>query len=125
MRFYCSVYGETASLIPSHTVMTNNFIKDVMHDFLEGIVPLVLKLVIKKSIEDQIITLDELNLRIQSFSYGLTDKKNCPSPITLTSLQNSKGPSGQKAAQTQCLLKYICLLCLVIKCQRMMMHGRC
>ena len=105
--------------------MTNNFVKDVMHDFLDGIVPLVFKLVIKKLIDDQLIILDEFNSRFLSFSYGLTDKKNCPSPITLTSLQNPKGPSGQKAAQTQCLLKYICLLCLVIKCQRMMMHGRC
>ena len=82
-----------------------------MHDFLEGIVPLVIKLVIKSLIDEQLVSLEELNSRILSFSYGLTDKKNRPSPITMSSLLNPKGPSGQKAAQTHCLLVYMCLLC--------------
>ncbi|XP_072045638.1 uncharacterized protein [Amphiura filiformis] len=84
-----------------HVVL--NFMHDSMHDFLEGVVPMEIKLVINWLIDEERFTLLELNSRIAAFSYGFVDKQNRPSPITASSLANPKGSSGQTASQMQCL----------------------
>lgn len=90
--------------------VTSNIALDIMHDFLEGILPLEFKLVIGKLIEDGKLTLDDINSRISSFNYGFTDKKNRPCPLTNYQINNPKGASGQKAAQMKCLALYFPLI---------------
>ena len=47
---------------------------DVMHDQLEGVLPLEIKLLLKKYIkEEENITLGTLNERIRTFDYGPSD----------------------------------------------------
>lgn len=91
-----------------HVVDNSTF--DIMHDLLEGVVPLTVKLVLKELIDEEAFSLEELNSRIVSFSYGFVDKQNCPTPITMSSLMNPKGSSGQKAAQMNCLFTNLGLL---------------
>jgi hypothetical protein len=52
---------------------------DVMHDQLEGVLPLHLKLLTKYIITDKLFTLRILNDRIAWFYYGPADVKNKPS----------------------------------------------
>ncbi|XP_071786527.1 uncharacterized protein [Asterias amurensis] len=87
-----------------------NYTPDVMHDFLEGIIPLEFNLVIGLLIQEGCFSLQELNDRISSFSYGFVDKKNKPSPIKPSALMNPSSPSGQKAAQMSCLARYFPLI---------------
>ena len=55
---------------------------DVMHDQLEGVLPLEIKLLLQKYITvDKYLTLDVLNERIAGFSYPLVDASNKPSLI--------------------------------------------
>ena len=55
---------------------------DVMHDQLEGVLPLEIKLLLKKCIKlEEYITLGTLNERIRTFDYGRSDISKKPSPI--------------------------------------------
>ena len=55
---------------------------DIMHDQLEGVLPLEIKMLLRKVIQvDHLITLDALNERIATFQYGPVDQKNKPSPL--------------------------------------------
>ncbi|KAJ8043231.1 hypothetical protein HOLleu_10228 [Holothuria leucospilota] len=79
-----------------------NVIPDVMHDFLEGIIPLEMFLVLSRLVEKEMITLEELNSRISCFGYGFIEQKNRPSPIKHTSILNPTKASGQTASQMMC-----------------------
>lgn len=74
---------------------------DIMHDVLEGVLPLTIRLFLNKvCIEDKLISLTELNQRIAQFDYGYSESPNKPSLIKhLDSLH-------QTASQTW-LLAYI------------------
>lgn len=53
-----------------------------MHDQLEGVLPLEIKMFLRQCIQvDRIITVELLNERISAFNYGPADNKNKPSPI--------------------------------------------
>ncbi|KAJ8037460.1 hypothetical protein HOLleu_18274 [Holothuria leucospilota] len=88
----------------SYYHVVENLALDYMHDLLEGVVPMEVKMVLKALIDLHMFSLLELNSRISSFSYGFTEKQNCPTQYTMHGLSNPKGSSGQKAAQMQCLL---------------------
>ncbi|XP_033624675.1 uncharacterized protein LOC117288084 [Asterias rubens] len=90
--------------------VTDNYVLDIMHDFLEGMVPLEVKLVIQYLIDDGKFTLEELNSRITAFSYGFVDKQNRPCQITAATLAKPKSSSRQTASQMQCLFLYLPLL---------------
>ena len=90
--------------------VVDNVAMDIMHDLLEGVLPMEVKLVMKVLIDRKEFSLLELNSRISSFSYGFTDKQNCPTQFTVHGLSNPKGSSGQKAAQMQCLFLYLPLI---------------
>lgn len=81
-----------------------------MHNFLEGILSFEIKLVLSELINKGRFCLDELNCRIQSFSYGITEKANKPSPILQSHLRNPFGSSGQKASQMSCLVEFLPLI---------------
>ena len=53
---------------------------DAMHDFLEGICPFILKLVLRVWYEEFNIRADVLNKRIQRFKYSYYDQTNKPIP---------------------------------------------
>ncbi|XP_063918286.1 uncharacterized protein LOC135133729 [Zophobas morio] len=87
--------------------LCNNQSVDIMHDLLEGVIQLELKLFFKFLISEKIITLEDINDRIKSFNFGHNYQCTKPSPISLDKLGNS---IGQRAAQTFCLLKFIPLI---------------
>ena len=85
---------------------------DVMHDQLEEVLPLEIKLLLRKYITvDKSLTLDVLNKRIAGFSYPLVDASNKPSLIkqqVLCSDSASLSHSGERIIQP--LVYLICLL---------------
>ncbi|PIK52380.1 hypothetical protein BSL78_10692 [Apostichopus japonicus] len=89
--------------LPYYHVLENASV-DVMHDIFEGIAPLEVKLILKQLIDNGSFTLEEINERISSFSYGFTDKRNQPTLIHQNSLRNPSGSSGQTASQMMCLV---------------------
>lgn len=84
-------------------IITNPTV-DVMHDFLEGVVPYELNLFFKFLLSKPKVTLESLNNKIQSFNFGYLERKNFPSSINL-----EKG-IGQRAAQTWCLTPHVPLI---------------
>lgn len=58
---------------------------DIMHDVLEGVAVVELKCMLEVLIKGKkILTLPELNRRIQLFPYGYADSKSKPLPLTCT-----------------------------------------
>jgi hypothetical protein len=62
--------------------ISENLILDAMHDFLEGVVPFMIKLLLKEltSLPGSKISADLLNRRIKLFHYAYNDLSNKPSP---------------------------------------------
>lgn len=85
----------------------SNISVDIMHDVLEAVGQLELKLFMKFLIENKYSTIHELNNRIQSFDYGLINTKNKPSVF---SLDKPGHLLGQKAVQTWVLIRYFPLI---------------
>ena len=94
----------------SYYHVSENYAPDLMHDFLEGLLPFEMKLVVSELIHQENFSLDELNSRIQSFSYGITEQANKPSLILQSHVSNPFGPSGQKASQMSCLVEFFPLI---------------
>jgi hypothetical protein len=71
---------------------------DVMHDLLEGVVPLVVSQVVSHCLKKKYFKLDELNQIIQDFNYGVAESRDKPSPITLKQLKkkNIRGSATQR-----------------------------
>lgn len=90
--------------------VTHNYAPDAMHDILEGIGPLELKLVISSLIANGRFSLDTLNGRITSYSYGFPDNSNKPCCLSENQLQNPDGAAGQSAAQMWALLRHFPLM---------------
>lgn len=83
---------------------------DVMHDILEGVAPLEVKLMLQQFIYvEELFTLEQLNDRIVSTDYGYTNEKNKPSVIL--NLRTAENPVKQTACQMWCLL--LCLPMLI------------
>lgn len=49
---------------------SDNYVVDIMHDLLEGVVQYVLKLVFQYLVNQKCLSLESLSQRIQSFNYG-------------------------------------------------------
>ncbi|CAD6223409.1 GSCOCG00011750001-RA-CDS, partial [Cotesia congregata] len=73
----------------NHFKICENYSIDVMHDFLEGICQRDLKLFFTFLIETRLISLEELNERIQAFDYGLNNRPNIPSGIKISKTSNT------------------------------------
>ncbi|CAN7948637.1 unnamed protein product [Ixodes hexagonus] len=89
--------------------VTNGCPPDIMHDLLEGIAPRVIKLALKKLIQERHFTLELLNNRITSFKYGFSDSTDKPVPIPKQCLGKSGSIPG-KAVQKLSLLTFLPLL---------------
>ena len=71
---------------------------DIMHDFLEGSLQYEVKELLKHLVSTRLITLQEINAAIESFSYGYSDVADKPSQIsaiTLSSTDHSLKQSGK------------------------------
>lgn len=64
-------------------------VPDVMHDVLEGVAPYEVKEMIKFYTSNGFFTLTELNNRIESLSYPLSDSSSKPSIIPLSTLSSN------------------------------------
>lgn len=80
-----------------------------MHDILEGVAPLEVKLMLQHFIYfEKLFTLEQLNDRIASFDYGYTNVKNKPSVIL--NLRTAENPIKETASQMWCLLLFLPIL---------------
>lgn len=84
--------------------VTENICADIMHDVLEGVAPLELKLLLRHLVyEEKCLTLQQLNNRIVTYDYGYSNIKNKPSVIV--NLKSSEGAIRQTASQMWCLIQ--------------------
>lgn len=81
---------------------------DVMHDLLEGVVPLVICDLLHHYIKKKFFSLDELNYAIENFNYGYSEVKDKPSIILMQHLKNRK--LHQSASQKWLLFVLLPLL---------------
>lgn len=80
--------------------ITKNYAFDPMHDLLQGICPMEIKLVLSYLIKKKYFTVEYFNQRINFFRYGSLERKNKPSAnFTLAMLQSNTNTIKQKAAQ--------------------------
>ena len=84
--------------------VTTSLPPDAMHDLLEGVIPLVLKLVISKAHTEKHITVTELNEELRKLSIGQNDKRN--KPVKISERVKTVGVSGS-ASQKWCLFRLL------------------
>lgn len=78
-----------------------------MHDILEGVAPLEIRLMLRHFIyEERLFSLELLNHRISSFDYGYGNENNEPSVI-LNLISTSDNAIKQTASQMWCLLQVL------------------
>lgn len=73
----------------THFHVVNGFPPDILHDFLEGIVPAELSLCLQDLITKKYVSLDSLNEAIRQFPYTFSDKADKPQTIPKTFLKGS------------------------------------
>ncbi len=93
----------TAKLEHFHVV--KGYPPDLMHDLLEGIVPVELSLCLSDLISKGYFNLETLNQAIRSFTYTFTDKIDQPQPITKGF--STKGTVGGNAHENWCLIRLL------------------
>ncbi len=90
---YSKTYGinRRSSLldIPDFPFFNGGLPHDCMHDILERVAAMEIKLLLKHCIEKKYITLDDYNQSLVNFNYGYTES-NRPVPILQRHLQNDK-----------------------------------
>ena len=116
-------YGVTNNAVLnscSYFHVINGIVPDIMHDILEGTLPLTTKMLLNHLItEEKLFTLSVLNERIAAFKYGPSKLANKPSPIsdsTLTSLDTKIKQSGTKFSLFIHTYMYCMYMCPVEMC---------
>lgn len=89
----------------SHFHVTTGYPPDILHDLLEGVVPVELAQCLGMFISKKSITLDSLNKVIVSFPYKGKDKTNRPHIVPRTFLR--KNTIGGNAAENWTLLRLL------------------
>lgn len=95
VKYYCLL----SDLNYFHVV--SNPTVDIMHDINEGCIPTVLRALLKQCLEVK-LNLNDLNMMVQFFDYGVLERRNKPSQIDL-----EKNNLGQNASQSLCLFRFI------------------
>ena len=89
--------------------IAENLILDAMHDFLEGVIPFMIKLLLKElnSLPNSKISAELLNRRISLFHYSFNDLANKPSPQFTNEGNKKLGNylTKQRASQNWCLAR--------------------
>ncbi|CAF1328031.1 unnamed protein product [Rotaria sordida] len=77
---------------------TNSFPGDAMHDFFEGVCPLIIMAMLKEASGLRLITFNGIQNRTENFVYGEFDTSNKPPPILVKNLNNNHivGSASQK-----------------------------
>lgn len=91
-----------------HFHVVNGYPPDILHDFLEGIVPLELVVCLKALISKTLISLVALNDAIKQFPYTYSDRTNQPQLIPKTF--SSKSTIGGNGHENWTLLRLLPLL---------------
>lgn len=103
----CGIVKECAlhELKYFHIAINNTF--DPMHDLLEGVVKVILKLILNAMVNTKkVLTVDNLNRIISEFDYGITESRDKPSPsFNAAKLKNRTSVINQSAAQIWLLLR--------------------
>jgi len=84
-----------------------NLSLDIMHDFLKGICQYEFKMFLNFLIQEKLVSIQEINDKINTFDYGLQNRANIPSPICL---DKTDYLIGQRAAQMYCLVIFFPLI---------------
>lgn len=99
-----TTYGVTNDAILnscSYFHILDGLVPDIMHDILEGTLPLTTKLLLNHLIVDeQLFTLSTLNDRMAVFKYGPSTVTNKPSPISDTTLTSNDTKVKQSGTST-------------------------
>jgi len=77
-----------------------------MHDLLEGVVPLTIKLVLQSFHQRGIVTVTQVNVELENFEFGCNDVKNKPTKIPLSLVRRDGHLSG-KAIEKWCLFRIL------------------
>lgn len=84
---------------------TKSFPPDIMHDLLEGVIPLVLRLVLTQAHREKHITIDEVNEELKKMSFGQNDTAN--KPVLLSENLIRKSGIVGSASQKWCLFRLL------------------
>ncbi|CAF4229545.1 unnamed protein product, partial [Rotaria magnacalcarata] len=76
-----------------------------MHDFAEGVCPLIILAMLKEASAKRLMTYDQIEQKMNTFNYGMNDHSNKPPKIRAKHLTNNRiiGSASQKL----CLFKLI------------------
>ena len=72
--------------------ITEGLLPDVMHDILEGVLPLAIKHVLKHLVEEKVVSIRNLNTRIDRFDFGCVEAANKPHGTLTRAQLNSNDP---------------------------------
>lgn len=86
---------------------TTSLPPDCMHDMLEGVIPIVLKVCLRGLIVDKILTTRIFNERLQQFKFGKNDSMNIP---TLLAASFPKCSISGSASQKWCLFRNLAFI---------------
>jgi hypothetical protein len=89
--------------------ITENYCPDIMHDILEGVAPINLKLLLNYLVKYVELKIDQTNSKMAAHHYGHLQKDK-PSPLSLRTIENSGTLLGQSAGQTFCLLQHFAFI---------------
>ncbi|CAN8029645.1 unnamed protein product, partial [Ixodes persulcatus] len=87
---------------------TQSLPPDIMHDLHDGVIPFVLKHVIKRLVSEGTLTL-KLNQRLEAFEFHDNNKKSRQPPLSRPSIMGNFGIKGS-AAEKLCLFRFFSLL---------------
>jgi len=81
---------------------------DVMHNQLEGVLPLEITLLLQKFVSvEKFFTLDKLNTRIATFSYPVVDASSKPGAIKQQALSSDFPRLSQSGMINTCTWQYM------------------
>jgi hypothetical protein len=79
-----AIYGVNGPCVFSdleYLDVTSTFPPDIMHDVMEGVIPIISKTIIKRLVTAKIVTVVELNKNLCEFQFQGADRTNKPEPI--------------------------------------------
>lgn len=89
----------------THFHVVDGFPPDILHDFLDGLIPAELSLCLKDLIAKKYVSLDSLNKAIRQFPYTFSDKADQPQIIPKTFI--TKGTTGGNGHENWSLLRLL------------------
>ena len=88
---------------------TEGLIPDVMQDILEGVLPLAIKHVLKHLVDEKMVSIHDINGRIEQFDFGPTEAANKPQGNITYSQLNSSDQLKQSGNMYVCIILHVCM----------------